>query len=327
MPNTSTPVPQRPEIPRVVVVTPVYNEVATLGAYAAAVTAELLQRSDYRFEVLLIDDGSTDASWQLIGDICAGSPRFRGIRLSRNYGAHLALNAWFAQAEGDAVATLACDLQDPPGVILEFLDQWKAGADVVWGRRASRDETWWRVFTSGIFERLIRRHAMPPGSMFTVGSFLLIDRRVVECLRQFQEQNRVTFALVAWTGFSQAVVHYHRRSRLAGVSGWTYGRMVKTMYDTFIGFSPLPIRLMTIAGMAAFLLTIPLGIYLILGWLTGRPQVGWTSLMLVMVSFFGVQLLLTGVLGEYLYRIYAEVVRRPLYFVTAATPPAHDDER
>jgi dolichol-phosphate mannosyltransferase len=160
---------------------------------------------------------------------------------------------------------------------------------------------------------------MPRGSRFTVGSFLLVDRRVADCFRQFQEHNRVTFALVAWTGFTQDVVLYDRRERRTGRSGWTWRRMVKTMYDTFIGFSFLPIRLMTLSGVLLSLLTVPFAVYLLLVYATGQPLPGWTSVMLALTLFFGIQFLLMGIVGEYLYRIYAEVVRRPLYFVSDAT--------
>ena len=160
---------------------------------------------------------------------------------------------------------------------------------------------------------------MPTGSRFTTGSFLLVDRRVADCFARFQEHNRVTFALVAWTGFAEAVVEYHREPRRSGTSGWTYGRMVKTMYDTFIGFSVLPIRLITIAGMLVSLLSVPMAAYLLGRKLIGRPLLGWTSVMLGLTLFSGLQFLMMGVVGEYLYRIYAEVVRRPLYFISSTT--------
>jgi dolichol-phosphate mannosyltransferase len=139
----------------------------------------------------------------------------------------------------------------------------KNGADIVWGKRVSRDESLARIWTSRVFESLIRKHAMPQRSQFTTGSFLLVDHKVAECFAQFQEHNRVTFALVAWTGFSEQVVEYRRQRRQTGRSGWTYGRMVKTMYDTFIGFSQTPIRIMTVAGGAVSLLTIPMAGYLL----------------------------------------------------------------
>ena len=308
-------------LPVVLVLTPVYNESAGLSEYEDAVRRTLLSRTDCIVRVLLIEDGSSDDSWRRICEIASRDARFRGIRLSRNYGSHIALSAGFANiGDADAVATLACDLQDPPDTIGLFIDAWQGGADIVWGKRITRAESALRVSTSRLFESLIRRHAMPRGSRFTTGSFLLVDRKVAECFARFQEHNRVTFALVAWTGFAEAVVEYHRQRRRSGVSGWTYGRMLKTMYDTFIGFSLMPIRIMTITGALVSLLTLPLAAYFLYVYISGRPLPGWTSVMLGLTVFFGLQFLMMGVVGEYLYRIYAEVVRRPLYFISANTP-------
>ena len=307
-------------LPVVLILTPVYNETAGLAAYEDAVRTTLFARTDCQVRVLFIDDGSIDDSWEQIGEMAARDGRFRGIRLSRNYGSHIALSAGFSHVgDADAVATLASDLQDPPEVVSQFIDAWMRGADIVWGKRASRDESFTKIWTSRLFEKMIRRHAMPRGSRFTTGSFLLISRQVAECFAQFQEHNRVTFALVAWTGFSEAVVEYERQRRRTGVSGWTYGRMVKTMYDTFIGFSQTPIRVMTITGVLMWLLTIPVAGYVLYSNVAGRPIPGWTSIMLPLMLFFGLQFLMMGVVGEYLYRIYAEVVRRPLYFVSSTT--------
>jgi dolichol-phosphate mannosyltransferase len=307
-------------LPVVLVLTPVYNETAGLEAYEQAVRNTLLSRTDCDVRVLFIEDGSTDDSWQRIRAIAARDGRFRGIRLSRNYGSHIALSAGFASiGDADAVATLACDLQDPPEVVSRFIDAWKRGVDIVWGKRTTRDESSFRIWTSGLFEALIRKHAMPRRSHFTTGSFLLVDRKVADCFAQFQEHNRVTFALVAWTGFTEAVVEYERQRRRTGQSGWTYGRMVKTMYDTFIGFSQTPIRVMTITGGVVSLLTLPMAAYIVYHRIAGHPILGWTSTMLPLTLFFGLQFLMMGVVGEYLYRIYAEVVRRPLYFVSATT--------
>ncbi|HEY5315089.1 MAG TPA: glycosyltransferase family 2 protein [Pirellulales bacterium] len=305
--------------PTVFIVTPVYNESAGLAAYERAVTETLLNRPEHDFRVVLVDDGSTDGSWAMIQGIAARDARFQGVRLSRNYGSHVALSAGIAHASGDAVAILACDLQDPPDVILEFLARWRQGAKIVWGKRRSRADGSWRVAASRIFEHLVRRYAMPRGSQFTTGSFLLMDRQVAACFRQYQEHNRITFALVAWTGFDQAVVPYDRQRRVAGQSGWKLHQMLKSAYDTFIGYCTLPIRIITLLGAAIFLLCIPLSAYFIGCWLLGNPQKGWTSLMLGVTFFFGLQFLLMGVLGEYLYRIYSEVLGRPLYFVSEST--------
>jgi glycosyltransferase involved in cell wall biosynthesis len=302
---------------RVTIVTPVFNEEASLPSYVESVRSALLARTDTEYDVLFVDDGSTDASWTLIERICAADPRFRGLRLSRNFGAHIALCAGLDAVRTDAAVVLACDLQDPAEVVVEFVDRWKAGAEIVWGHRRQREDPAWRRFASRLFGATMRRYAMPRGSRFTTGSFLLADRKVVSAVQQMREHSRITFALVAWTGFRQEIVEYDRQRRRAGVSGWTFARMIRTMYDAFVGFSPLPIRLTTALGIAISLLSVPLAIYLLASWLLGDPLPGYTSVMLVLTVFFGIQFLLMGLVGEYLYRIYLEAVRRPLYFVAA----------
>lgn len=302
--------------PLISIVTPVFNEEDSLRAYREAVENVLLRTPHLRFEFILIDDGSTDASWSIIEEFCSADSPFRGLRLSRNFGSHAALGAGINHARGDAVATLAADLQDPPDVILEFIREWQAGTPIVWGRRRNRKDPAWRRLASSVFFRLLRRHAMPRGSKFTTGSFFLIDRKVVKCYQQLPERNRITFALVAWTGFEQATVSYNRQTRVAGRSGWSFGGMLKAMYDAFIGFSDVPARLMTIVGAGTALLSVLFSCYLLLHRWLAKPLPGWTGSMVALSAFFGLQFLMMGLVGEYLYRIYSEVTRRPLYFVS-----------
>jgi len=219
--------------------------------------------------------------------------------------------------------TLACDLQDPPETIVEFLDKWHAGAKIVWGLRRTRKDEPWRILTSRFFHSMMKHFAMPVGSKFCTGGFFLVDRQVVKAVCHFPEQNRVNFALVAWTGFEQAVIEYDRQKRVSGKSGWNLGRLLKTTYDAFIGFSYLPIRLMTLTGLFVSFGAFLLGLFLIYNWLTNHTMPGWTSISLAFSLFFGVQFLLMGISGEYLYRIYLEVVRRPLYFISETTEQKH----
>lgn len=300
---------------RVTIVTPVYNEEASLHAYRAEVSRVLFARRDVHFEVLFVDDGSADRSWSIIEQFCRESARFKALRLSRNFGAHTALSAGIDHARGDAVATLACDLQDPPETLLDFVEKWRRGAQIVWGHRRTRAEERWRIWMSSMFFSLIRKYAMPRGSKFTTGSFFLIDRVVADCFRQFREHNRITFALVAWTGFDQDIALYDRQARKAGISGWTFGRMIKAMYDTFIGFSNLLPRLFTVLGAFVFLANIPYTLYLILNYVFFTPLPGWTGLMVALCAFFGLAFLMLGMMSEYLHRIYLETTGRPLYFV------------
>ena len=313
--------PPRPAQPRIALVTPVYNEEDNIDRYVSEVRRLILDRTDIVAQVLFVDDGSNDSSWARIEEASLRDPRFRGVRLSRNFGAHAALSAGLfnLQPDTDAVAILACDLQDPPEAVNQFIERWRAGADIVWGERSARQDSRWRVMASHAFGMLLRRWAMPKGSLVTTGSFLLIDRKVVEAVRQMRERNRITFALVAWTGFDQERVQYVRSSRVAGRSGWTFGRMTKAMYDAFVGFSSVPITLMKSAATAAIGLAFGLVIYLLTVHLVHSTAPGWTSQMLLLAIFFGLQFSLMALMGEYLARLYGEAVRRPLYFVSETT--------
>jgi dolichol-phosphate mannosyltransferase len=262
-----------------------------------------------------VDDGSRDSSWAMIEQFCAQDDRFSALRLSRNFGSHAALAAGLRRAEGDAVATLACDLQDPPETILAFVEHWRQGADIVWGARRQREDAAWRRWVSAAFAAILYRFAMPAGSKFTTGSFFLIDRRVCECYRQYTEHHRITFALVAWTGFDQAVVAYDRRHRTAGRSGWTFTRMLGAMYDTFIGFSDLPIRLISWLGFGIWAASVVIIVQLLVSYFTGDVLPGWTGVMVTMLLLFGLLFFALGLMGQYLHRIYRETTGRPVYFV------------
>lgn len=306
-----------PPGPAITVVTPVYNEEPGLETYRQEVEAVLLGRTDIRFDILLVDDGSSDGSWQEIQRICSENPRFSAIRLSRNFGSHVALSAGIHHCNADAVCTLAADLQDPPETLLEFVDKWRGGAQIVWGRRASRDDPTWRVRGSRLFAHLVRRYALPQGSRFTTGSFFLIDRRVVEAFQRFREHNRIVFAIVAWTGFDQEVVDYDRRVRRSGTSSWTLTRILKALYDAFIAFSRLPAQIMTVIGVAVFVLTFVVsGVLVVMRLLDESIVPGWTSIIVLLCLLFGVNFLMLGVVVEYLSRIYLETTARPLYFVS-----------
>jgi len=303
-------------------ITPVFNEMENLDRYADEVRSTLMSHADLDVVVLFVDDGSTDGSWQAITGITKDDPRFRGIRLSRNFGSHVAIGAGFDHLEDDvdAAVVLAADLQDPPATVREFVARWRDGAEIVWGRRTTRLDSRWRVLASRMFHRMLRRHAMPPGSKFTTGSFFLIDRKVIDAVTRFAETNRITFALVAWTGFEQDVVEYSRRKREAGVSGWSFTDMIRAFYDAFVGFSGLPIKLMERAALLSFFVAVGLAAYVVIAALIRETRVpGWTSQMLLLAVFFGVQFWLIAILGQYLARIHREVVRRPLYFVSRDT--------
>jgi glycosyltransferase involved in cell wall biosynthesis len=309
--------------PIIQILTPLYNEEKSFDIYVEAVERVLLSRLDVEYRCLLIDDGSTDGTWELIQQQCRASPRFRGLRLSRNFGAHAAETAGLDLCDADAVAILPADLQDPPEAILSLVEAWRQGADVVFGRRRIREDSRWRILTSKVFEALLRRFAMPKGSKFATGGFLLMDRKVVECVRQMREANRLIFGLVAWTGFRQAVVEYDRHRRAVGRSAWSFGRMVKSMYDGLIGFSGTIPRAVTLLGAFFSLIGFLAALYFLLNAVFFSPLPGWSTIMVILSLFFGIVFMILGTICEYLLRIYVESTRRPLYFIAADTA-AHD---
>lgn len=313
--------PNRTACPKLTVLTPVYNESDNIDRYVRGVEAVLFAHTDIDAGVLFIDDGSSDDSWRKIEQLAERSTRYSGLRLSRNFGAHLALAAGIdhVPADADIIAILACDLQDPPTAIVEFVAEWRRGADIVFGSRRARGDSFWRKFASNSVETLLRRYAMPSGSNFRTGSFLLMDRQVLECFRQYRESNRITFALVAWTGFNQAVVEYDRAPRKAGLSGWSFSRLMNASYDVFIGFSPLPAKFLTFLGFLVFGASIISLLYLIAAWIFQSVQPGWTGIMVSITVFFGLVFMMLGMIVEYLYRIFIETKRRPLYFVSRIT--------
>jgi glycosyltransferase involved in cell wall biosynthesis len=305
--------------PIIQILTPLYNEEKCFNIYVEAVERVLLSRLDVEYRCLLVDDGSTDGTWELIEQQCRASSRFRGLRLSRNFGAHAAETAGLDLCDSDAVAILPADLQDPPEAIPSFVEAWRQGADVVFGRRRMREDSRWRILTSKVFEALLRRFAMPKGSQFATGGFLLMDRKVVECVREMREANRLIFGLVAWTGFQQAVVEYDRQRRVAGRSAWSIGRMVKSMYDGLIGFSATIPRAVTLLGAFFSILGFISALYFLLNAIFSEPMPGWSTIMVVLCFFFGIVFMILGTICEYLLRIYVESMRRPLYFIAADT--------
>jgi polyisoprenyl-phosphate glycosyltransferase len=301
--------------PRVLILTPVYNEEQSLLSYKKAIDEVLFPHTGYDFEVLLIDDGSVDRSWNIIREYSAADSRFRGIRLSRNFGSHTAISAGFDRADADAVAVLPCDLQDPPELILEFLEKWESGAKIVWGRRKSSE----LGFVTRTFYGLMHRYASPKGARFSTGSFFLVDKKVADCFRRFPERNRLTFAMMSLTGFEQDSVEYSRVPRAAGRSGWTAGGKFAAFLDAFYGYSILPVRITALlcAGVSVFFAT--LAAYYLFCVFTGVPPMKHTALLLALSFFLDMQLFSAWFIGEYLYRILTETIRRPLYFESENT--------
>lgn len=306
----------------VTLITPVFNEEANLDRYVETVKRVLFDSGKASFSVLFIDDGSRDSSWAKMSAICAADKRFQALRLSRNVGSHAAISAGLDHAQSDACAVLACDLQDTPETILDMVAKWQAGADIVFAHRRQRQDGYLRGLVSVWFNRLLAKYAMPKGSAFASGSFLLADRQVVNAYQTMREHHCITFALMAWTGFQQEKVFYDRAPRKAGASGWSFGRLVKALYDAFIGYSQIPIKVLLYVGIVTFALSLLLAGYSLWSYcVTPHATPGWTSLVAMIGVLFGIQFLMLSIMGEYLYRIYVESMRRPRYFIAKRINP------
>ena len=300
--------------PTLSIVIPVFNEEQTLDLLGERL-ASMMARAAVPCEVVLIDDGSRDRSWEKMTALAAKDPRFGLVRLSRNFGHQIAITAGLDFARGEAVVVMDADLQDPPEVVLEMLARWRAGADVVYGRRGAREgETWFKKASAAAFYRLIGSLSQVEIPVDT-GDFRLMSRRAVTALQRLGERNRFVRGMVAWLGFKQEEVVYHRDARAAGETKYPLSKMIRFATDGLLSFSYAPLRLATWIGFTAAAMSLCYVLYAMLAWAFGWGVVrGWTSLVVAVLFVGGVQLLSLGIIGEYIGRIYDEVKGRPLYF-------------
>jgi dolichol-phosphate mannosyltransferase len=305
--------------PTLSVISPAFREAANLRALHARLSA-VLDGAGLDWEWIVVDDHSPDDTFAVIEAIAAGDSRVRGLRLSRNGGSHMAIAVGLAHSGGRAAVVIAADLQDPPEVIPALLAPWQAGAQVVWAeRRASPGATRFDRFTSQIFHAAMRRLAgfesMPP-----LGSdCFLLDRIAIDGLSGFGERRVNLIALIHWMGFRQVCIDYDKAARVAGRSGWSVGRKLELVIDSVTAFSIRPIRWMTITGALTALAGFGWTGWIVVNALAGAPPTGWSSLMVAVLTLGGLQMLMMGVLGEYLWRALEESRRRPRALIEAVT--------
>jgi polyisoprenyl-phosphate glycosyltransferase len=297
------------------VVIPIYNEEAMIPLLLARL-GPVLAGLAASYEILCVNDGSTDRTAALLAAAHAADPRVKVLNFSRNFGKEIALTAGLDHASGAAVVPLDADLQDPPELIAAFLERWRAGYDVVYGVRHRRDtDSWLKRRSARAFYAFINRLAgirIPADA----GDFRLMDRRVVETLRRLRERDRFMKGLFAWVGFRQAEVAYDRPGRAAGTTKFSYWRLWNFALDGITGYSTLPLRVAGYLGGATALLALLYGLYLVFRTLfNGTDVPGYASLMVAVLFLGGVQLMVLGVIGEYLGRVYKEAKQRPLYIV------------
>jgi len=273
-----------------------------------------------QWEAVFIDDGSSDRSAELLDELARAEPRYKIIGFSRNFGHQIAITAGIDRADGDAVVVMDADLQDPPEVVQLMLDKVAEGFDVVYGvRRRRQAETIFKRATAAAFYRLIRamtRVQIPADA----GDFRLMTRPVVLAMRALREQHRFVRGMVAWVGFRQTAVYYDREARFAGETKYPLRKMLRFAIDGITSFSVLPLRMATWLGLFAGSAATLVGVWLFfVKFLHLGAVPGWTGIMVAVTFGFSAQFVMTGILGEYIGRIYEEIKRRPLYIATRET--------
>jgi len=306
------------------IIAPIFNEFDNIPELYRRVS-EVMDSTGEPWELILVDDGSSDGSTDRIRELAANDKKVRPIIFARNFGHQIAVTAGLDYARGQAMVIIDADLQDPPETILELAKKWKEGYEVVYAVRAEREgESWFKLLTASLFYRLIYRITDVKIPLDT-GDFRLIDRKVVDVMNSMRERHRFLRGMSSWIGFKQIGVEYKRAARLSGVTKYPLKKMLKFAQDGITGFSYFPLQIATYIGFVAAglgVLTIPVVIF---GRLAGSEAFyGQASTLIAVLFFGGVQLISLGILGEYIGRIYDEVKGRPLYVVRDA--PKDGDE-
>jgi polyisoprenyl-phosphate glycosyltransferase len=306
------------EQPTLSVIIPCYNEEDAIERLSETLESALAEAGDEPHEVLLIDDGSRDDTFSRLGAWREANPSVRIIRLSRNFGKEAALSCGLHFARGRAAVLLDADLQDPPALIPEMVEQWRAGADVVLAhRRPAREDGWFRRLAAAGFYRLmglLAGNAVPAH----VGDFRLMDRRVVNALLQLPEKTRFMKGLMNYVGFRTAVVEYERPGRRSGRSRWNVWRLWNLALEGITSFSTVPLRAWSYLGVFIALIGLGYATWIVVRTLIyGVDLPGYASLATMILFFSGLQLISIGIIGEYLARVFIETKNRPLYVVEA----------
>ena len=315
--------------PVISIVTPAFNEAGSLPAFYSALLHALDQSPCY-WEWIVVDDHSRDGTWQVLQELAAKEPRLKALRLARNSGSHTALACGLQRARGGCAVVLAADLQDPPETIPALLEKWRAGAKIVWAVREGREGESaatkgfaWLYY--GIMRRFVGISEMPA----TGADFFLLDRRVIDVLNVFKEANVSLMALLTWMGFRQDRILYVKQARQHGQSGWNMEKKLKLVVDSVTSFTYKPIRFMSYAGFIVAFLGFLYALVVIGYRLVFQTQVpGYPSLIVTMLVIGGLQMIMMGVLGEYVWRALDEARNRPRFIIedtiglTGPKPPS-----
>jgi glycosyltransferase involved in cell wall biosynthesis len=322
------PVRKRPADPLISLIVPVYNEADAIGPFIDQI-APAIAGAGVRFETIFVNDGSTDATLDLLLTLADQQADLQVVNLSRNFGKEAAMTAGLDQAQGDAVVLIDVDLQDPPELLTRFVELWRQGYDVVYGLRQSRaGDGRLKTVTAGLFYAVFNWMSATP-IPHNVGDFRLIDRRVVQALRQLPERGRFMKGLFAWVGFPSIAVPYVRPPRRFGHSSWNYWRLWNFALDGIVSFSTAPLRIWTYFGAALALGAVAYAGFIFLHtMLLGVSAPGYASLIIVLLFSTAANLLSLGMIGEYVSRLFVETKQRPIYLLEGVyrQPPPTDPD-
>lgn len=302
--------------PRLSVVVPCYNEEAVLPEFMRRMTEACERVVGDSYQLIVVNDGSTDATWRLIREAHEANPRIVAINLARNHGHQIAVTAGLSVIAGERALIIDADLQDPPELLQSMMDKMDEDYDVVYGQRVRREgETFFKLFTAKVFYKLISRLVQFEIPSDT-GDFRLINRKTADVLNAMPEQQRFLRGMVAWLGGRQTPLPYTRDARYAGETRYTLRKMVSLALDAITSFSAAPLRMATLSALAAGVLAILLSIYTLLSYIFFTPVQGWTSTLIVILIFSAAQLISLGIIGEYLGRLYIQSKGRPLFLLS-----------
>lgn len=309
------------------IVSPCFNEAEGLAEFVRR-TKVVGESLNCEFEIVLVNDGSRDATLSVAMSLAAADPSLRVVNLLRNFGHQAAATAGLDIAKGDVVVLIDSDLQDPPEIIPEMVAEWEAGADVAYGRRRTRlGESQLKLITAGLFYRVLKRMTkcdIPPDT----GDFRLMDRRIVDALRLMRERHRFIRGMVSWVGGRQVPVAYDRKPRFAGRTKYPMRKMISFALDAVTSFSVVPLRLVTYLALSIIVVALLAGVTLFVVKLVNPDFFipGFPAMMLTIVFFGGVQLLALGVIGEYVGRMYESIKARPIYILEGVYQAGEDGE-
>jgi glycosyltransferase involved in cell wall biosynthesis len=304
------------------VIIPIYNEEGNIPNLFTRLNNVVQQLNLNSFEFIFINDGSRDRSFQMIQALAAANSSVKYINLSRNFGHQIAVSAGLDSASGAAIVIIDADLQDPPELIIQLYKKLKEGHEVVYAKRRSRHgESFLKKFTAKLFYQILSRMTSINIPVDT-GDFRIMDKKVVDVLKNMPERQKYLRGQISWVGFSQTFVEYDRDERLAGKTGYTYRKMIRLALDGITSFSNFPLKFATIAGFIVSLISFLMILYALYSRFISKDyEPGWTSIMLAVLFIGGIQLIGIGIIGEYISRISENVRKRPLYIVSNTNIP------